>query len=152
MLVTQSCLTLCVPVDCSLPSSSVHGILQEEYWRGLPFPSPGDLPNPGIEPKSPALWASLVVQLVKNLPAVQETEVQSLGQEDPMEKEMATHSSILPGEFHGQRSLEGYSPQGCKQLDTTEASKTHVSSSTSKMKQDSVTQDRNAPRKASHKC
>ena len=65
---------------------------------------------------------------------------------------MATHSSILPGEFHGQRSLEGYSPQGCKQLDTTEASKTHVSSSTSKMKQDSVTQDRNAPRKASHKC
>ena len=39
--------------------------------------------------------ASLVSQMVKNLPAVQETEVQSLGQEDPMEKEMATHSSIL---------------------------------------------------------
>ena len=39
--------------------------------------------------------ASLVAQMVKNLPAVQETEVQSLGQEDPMEKEMATHSSIL---------------------------------------------------------
>ena len=39
--------------------------------------------------------ASLVAQMVQNLPAVQETEVQSLGQEDPMEKEMATHSSIL---------------------------------------------------------
>ena len=41
------------------------------------------------------MGASLVAQLVKNLPAVQETWVQSLGQEDPLEKEMATHSSIL---------------------------------------------------------
>ena len=41
-----------------------------------------------------------------------ETRVQSLGQEDPLEKEMATHSSILPGRFHGQRSLVGYSPWG----------------------------------------
>ena len=40
-------------------------------------------------------WASLVAQLVKNLPAVEETRVQSLGWEDPLEKEMATHSSIL---------------------------------------------------------
>ena len=39
--------------------------------------------------------ASLVAQMVKNLPAVQETQVQSLGQEDPLEKRMATHSSIL---------------------------------------------------------
>ena len=41
------------------------------------------------------LWASLVVQTVKNLPAMQETQVRSLGREDPLEKEMATHSSIL---------------------------------------------------------
>ena len=40
-------------------------------------------------------WASLVAQLVKNLPAMQETQVQLLGWEDPLEKEMATHSSIL---------------------------------------------------------
>ena len=40
-------------------------------------------------------WASLVAQMVKLLPAMQETRVQSLGQEDPLEKEMATHSSIL---------------------------------------------------------
>ena len=46
--------------------------------------------------------------------------VQSLGQEDCLEKEMATHSSILiPGESHGQRSLAGYSPWGCKELDMT---------------------------------
>ena len=40
-------------------------------------------------------WASLVAQTVKNLPAMQETPVRSLGLEDPMEEEMATHSSIL---------------------------------------------------------
>ena len=50
--VTKLCPTLCNPVDSSLPGSSVHGILQQEYWSGLPFPSPGDLPDPGIEPVS----------------------------------------------------------------------------------------------------
>ena len=45
--------------------------------------------------------ASLVAQMVKNLPAVQETQVRSLGWEDLLEEGMATHSSILPGEFHG---------------------------------------------------
>ena len=47
----------CDPMNCSLPGSSVHGILQQEYWNGLPFPSSGDLPNPGIKPGSPALQA-----------------------------------------------------------------------------------------------
>ena len=47
----------CDPMDCSLPDSSVHGILQAKYWSGLPFPSPGDLPDPAIEPGSPALQA-----------------------------------------------------------------------------------------------
>ena len=51
---------------------------------------------------------------------IQETQVQSLGQEDPLEEEMATHSSILAGECHGQRSLVGYSPWGHKESDTTE--------------------------------
>ena len=44
---------------------------------------------------SSSKWASLIAQLVKNLPAMQETWVQFLGQEDPLEKEMATHFSIL---------------------------------------------------------
>ena len=43
--------------------------------------------------------------MVKNLPEIQEIRVQSMGQEDPMEKGMAAHSSILAGEFHGQKSL-----------------------------------------------
>ena len=55
--VAQSCPTLCDSMDCSPPGSSIHGILRQEYWSGLPFPSPGDLPNPGIEPRSPTLQA-----------------------------------------------------------------------------------------------
>ena len=47
------------------------------------------------------LRASLLAQMVKNLPAVQEIYVQSLGQEDPLEKEIATHSVFLPGKSHG---------------------------------------------------
>ena len=58
--------------------------------------------------------------VVKNLPAVQETQVQSLGLEDPLEKGMATHHIFLPGESHGQRSLAGCSPQGYTELDMTE--------------------------------
>ena len=45
---------------------------------------------------------------------------QSLGWEDPLEREMATHSSILPGKSHGQRIMAGYSPWGCKESDTIE--------------------------------
>ena len=48
--------------------------------------------------------------MVENLPVTQEEWVQSLGQEDPLEKEMATHPSILAWRIHGQRSLVGYSP------------------------------------------
>ena len=55
--VAPSCPTLCDPMDCSLSGSSVHGIIQEECWSGLPFPSLGDLPDQGIEPGSPASQA-----------------------------------------------------------------------------------------------
>ena len=51
---------------------------------------------------------------------MRETWVQSLGWEDPLEKEMATHSSTPPRKFHGQRSLVGYSPWGHEESDTTE--------------------------------
>ena len=53
--VAQSCPTLCDHMNGSLPGSAIHGFSRQEYWTGLPFPSPGDLPNPGIEPRSPAL-------------------------------------------------------------------------------------------------
>ena len=49
VLVTQSCLTLCDPRECSSPGSSVHGSVQAKILSGLPCPPPGVCPNPGIE-------------------------------------------------------------------------------------------------------
>ena len=55
VVVSQSCLILCNPMDCSLPGSSVHGILHARIVAGLPFPSLEDLSDSGIEPRSLAL-------------------------------------------------------------------------------------------------
>ena len=63
--------------------------------------------------------------VVKNSRAMQETWVQSLGQEHPLEKEMATTPVFLPGKTHGQRSLVGSSPWGRRESDTTEPTHTH---------------------------
>ena len=66
VLIAKSCPTLATPgtVACQAPPSM--GFSRQEYWSGLPFPSPGDLPNPGIEPGSPALQAdSLPTELVE---------------------------------------------------------------------------------------
>ena len=52
---TQSCLTLCDPMDCSLPGPSVHGIFQAIVLEWIAISSPEDLPAPGMEPRSPAL-------------------------------------------------------------------------------------------------
>ena len=57
VLVIQLCLTLCDPMDYIPPGSLSMEFSKEEYWSGLPFPSPGDLPDPGIKPGSPALLA-----------------------------------------------------------------------------------------------
>ena len=94
-LVTKLCLTLVTPrtVVCQAPLSI--GFFRQKYWSGLPFPSPGNLPVPGIKLPSltPALaggsfttGASLIAQLVKNPPTLQETPVQFLGWEDLLEK------------------------------------------------------------------
>ena len=66
--------------------------------------------------------ASLVAQMVKCLPATWETWVRSLGQEDPLEKEMQLSPVFLPGKFHGQRSLVGHSPWNRKESDSTSLS------------------------------
>ena len=101
------------------------------HWRRKWQPTPGFLPgeSPGWgslvgcclwvtqgrtqlkQLSSKLLWrASLVAQRVKNVRAMQEMQVQSLGPEDPLEKGMTTHSRILAWRIHGQRSLAGYSP------------------------------------------
>ena len=85
------------------------GFSKQEYCSRLPFPSPGDLPNPGIKLvplvslalegrffTTGAIWFSLTkAQRVKRLPAMWEAWVRSLGREDPLKKEMAIHSSTL---------------------------------------------------------
>ena len=65
-------------IACQIPLSM--GFSRQEYSSRLLWPPPRDLSNPGIEPSSPTMW---------------ESQVQSLGQEEPLEKEMETHSSIL---------------------------------------------------------
>ena len=63
---------------------------------------------------------TLVAQTVKNLPAMWETRVQSLAQEDPLEKGMATYSSVLSGKSPGQESLANFSPWGRKRVGHSE--------------------------------
>ena len=61
----QSCPTLCNPMNCSPPGSSVHEIFQERIWEWDPWPLPGDLPNPGTEPMSltsPALAGGFYIR------------------------------------------------------------------------------------------
>ena len=53
--VARSCPTLCNPMDCSLPGSSIHGVFQARILEWVAFPSAGDLPDPGIELQSPVL-------------------------------------------------------------------------------------------------
>ena len=67
-----------------------------------------------------ALSASLMTQIVKRLPAMQETQVRSLGWEDPLEEELATHSSILTWRIPWADEPGGYSHWGCKESDRTE--------------------------------
>ena len=93
--VAQLCLTLCDAIE-SMQFS------RPEYWSGWPFPSPGDLPNLGTKPRSSALQVdSLPAEpqgTPKNPPAKQkmrETQVHCLGQKDPLEEKMITHSSVL---------------------------------------------------------
>ena len=101
---------------------SNHFILCHPPFSSCPQSFPASRSFPG---------AFLVAQMAKNPPARQETQVQSLGQEDPLEKGMGTHSSILawriPGQRNlacygpwGQRSLVGYCPCGSKKSDMTE--------------------------------
>ena len=69
---------------------------------------------------------SLVAQVVKNPSAIQETRIQSLGQEDPLEtRQWLPTAVLLPGNFHGQRSLVGYSAWGHKESDRTERLNMH---------------------------
>ena len=71
MKVTQSCPTLATPWTVAHKGPLSMGFSRQEYWSGLSFPSPGDLPDPGIEPMSPALQAdSLPTELGGKPPSI----------------------------------------------------------------------------------
>ena len=71
-------------------------------------------------------WEALVIQELKNLPAVQEKWIWSLCPEDPWRRKWQPSPVFLPGKPHGQRSLAGYSPWGPKELDMNEQLSTHL--------------------------
>ena len=95
--VAQSCLTLSDPMDCSLPGSSVYGIFQAIVleWIAIFFSKGSSRPRDRTQVSRIVDRCSLVAQTVKNLPAMQETWVRSLGWEDLLEKAMGTYCSIL---------------------------------------------------------
>ena len=71
--VTQSCLTFCDPGTVAYPAPLSMGFSRQEYWSGLPFPSPGDLPNTGIEPGSPVLEVDALISEPPGKPQVQDS-------------------------------------------------------------------------------
>ena len=93
--VAQSCPTLCDPVDCSLPGFSIHEILQARILEWVPFPSPGDLPDPGIETGSPALEADALTYEPPGKPRWDEWKCQGL-QLERLVRTMTQASRIHP--------------------------------------------------------
>ena len=105
---------LATPWTTAYQAPPSMGFARQEYWSGVSLPSPYICIHVYI------IRTSLVAQLVKILPAVQETCVWSQGQEGPLEKGMATHSSILAWKIPWTEEPEGYSPWGHKESDVAE--------------------------------
>ena len=108
------------------------GLSRQEYWSRLPFPSTGDLPDPGIEPGSPTLQADALPlrhhdflqdgmsSTVKRLPAMWRPGFDSWVGKIPWRRKRQSTPALLPGKSHGRRSLIGYGPWGHKESDATE--------------------------------
>ena len=131
--VARSCPTLCDPMDCSPPGSSVHGIFRQEYWSGLPFPAPGDLLtrelNPGpMAPRSSTLaWKIPWTEGPGGLQSMGSLRVGhdrvtllSLFTFMHWRRKWQPTPVFLPGESQGRWSLVGCLLWGCTELDTTE--------------------------------
>ena len=114
VLVNQSCLTLCDPIDSSLPGSSVHGILQARIlgWVAIPFPR--DLPDPGIKPASPALQVDSLLSEPPGKPCVNDGQVK-----EPLPLRICTapegsHSSGYTGQQGPGLSTQSYCSSAAK--------------------------------------
>ena len=119
VFVIQLCLTLWGPMDCSLPGSSVLGIFQTRILKCVAIPFSRGSSWPGNRTWVFCIAGRLFITWATR-EAMQETQVWSLGWEDPLEKGMAAHSSILAWRIPRTEEPEGYSLQGCKELDMTD--------------------------------
>ena len=125
VLVSQSCPTLVTPwtVACQAPLSMESS--KQEYWNGFQFLTPGDLPDSGIEHVSLALAGRFFTTSV-TMTAWQKSIIPRWqGFEPwvgkiPWKKKCQPTPVFLPEASHGQKSLAGYCPWGCKELDMTE--------------------------------
>ena len=127
----QSCPTLCDPMDCSLPGSSVPGFSRQEHWSGLPFPSPmhesekwkwsrsvvsdpqwshGLQPSRLLHPKEPTCQCK----------RHRRYGFSACAGNIPWRRAWQPTPVFLPGESHGQRSMAGYSPWGHRESDRTD--------------------------------
>ena len=104
----QLCPTFCDPWTAAHQVPLSMGFSRQEYWSGLPFPSPGDLPHPGIKPGSPALEADA---LTSEPPGGDASSIPGLGR-SPGEGNGNSLQYSCPGKSHRQRSLAGYSLGG----------------------------------------
>ena len=123
-----SCVWLCVtPWLVAHQASLSMGFSRLEYWSGLPFPPPQDLKWGKISNVLKGkyftkcnLGASLVVQWLRIRLVMQGTPIWSLVMVDTRRRQWHPTPVLLPGKSHGRRTLVGYSPRGCKELDMTE--------------------------------
>ena len=126
-LVSRLCPTLCNSMDCSCQAPLFMGFSSQEYWSGLPFPLPGDLPDPGIEPMSPA-WqvGSLSLSHLRSTGRYTRCRFDPWVGKSTWRRKWQPTPIFLTGESHGQRSLVGYSLWGQKESDTTELLSIHI--------------------------
>ena len=111
---TRSCLTLVTPWTVARQAPLSVEFSRQEYWSGWPFPSPGDLPDQGIEPGSPAVQANSTNGATRESLKCRRPRFNSCVRKIPWRRKCQLIPILLPGKFHGMRSLVGYSPWGCK--------------------------------------
>ena len=108
LLSRLSCVRLCATPQP--PPPPPMGFSRQEYWSRVPFPSPGDLPNPGIEPGSPALQADALISEPLGKPQCRIPGFNPRVRKISWRRKWLPTPVFLPREFHRQWSLAGYSP------------------------------------------
>ena len=115
---------LATPWTAAYQAPPSMGFSRQEYWSGVPLPSPTDKHMQTYFLRCGP--ASLVTQTVKNLPAMQGTQVRSLGRQDPLEKDMATHSNALTWRVPWTEEPGGLQSMGLQRIRTEQLALSHT--------------------------